>query len=128
MRQQLVKALRPLDAVSVENGVGPGIPDINYAEGWIECKWLRNWPKRPDTIVRLSHPLMPNQKAWIARRVAHGGAVWVMLQCRREWLLFKGPVAIMSLGHFSHRDLCSMAYHYWPNGLNVDELISTLKE
>lgn len=128
MRQQLVKALKPLNAVSVENGVGPGTPDINYAEGWIECKWLRNWPKKAETIVRLGHPLMPDQIAWIKRRVAHGGTVWVMLQCKREWLLFYGLTAIAVLGHCYHKDLRAAAYNVWPNGLNVDELISTLKE
>ena len=128
MRQQLVRALKPLDAISVENSVGPGTPDINYTTGWIECKWLRSWPKKAETVVRLGHPLMPDQIAWIKRRVAHNGAVWVMLQCKREWLLFYGLTAIAFLGHANYKDLCTVAYHYWPNGLNTDELIEILKE
>jgi len=126
MRQRLVKALKPLNAVSVENAVGPGTPDINYTKGWIECKWLRSWPKKADTVVRLGHPLMPDQIAWIKRRMAHGRVVWVMLQCKQEWFLFSGLAAIHVLGSTCHKILCETTHRYWPNGLNVDELIDIL--
>lgn len=35
MRKRVVSALKTLHAVSVENGVGAGTPDVNYAGGWL---------------------------------------------------------------------------------------------
>jgi len=128
MRMNLVKTLSVLDAVSIENPAGPGTPDVNFIGGWIECKWLRAWPKRPDTPVKLSHPLLPTQKAWLRRRRRRGGAAWVMLQCGREWLLFKGEVAADHLGTATQREL----YHLWAHRtwriLNKCELIQVLTE
>lgn len=128
MRQRLVGMLRPLDAVSIENSVGPGTPDINYIGGWIECKWLRSWPKRAETLVRLDHELMPSQKVWLQRRCSRGGVVWVMLQCRREWLLLESLTAVQLLGKATRKELCAAAYHHWNDGLNANELIELLND
>lgn len=126
MRMNLVKALSVLDAVSIENPAGPGTPDVNFIGGWIECKWLRAWPKRPDTPVKLDHPLLPTQKAWLKRRRRRGGKAWVMLQCGREWLLFHGCVASDHLGTATQRELKYLwAYRTW-RGLNKCELIQVL--
>jgi hypothetical protein len=127
MRQTLIEALRPLDGVSVENPACPGTPDINYVEGWIECKWLRSWPKKADTPVRLEHPLKDNQRAWLRRRRIHKGRVWVLLQCKREWFLFYGEVAAEHLGYVCRAKLFLVAYKYWSHGLNTDELIEALR-
>ncbi len=126
MRSKLVQALRPLDAVPVENPACPGTPDINYAEGWIECKWLRAWPKHPETPVRLDHELMPHQRAWLTRRQVRGGKAWVMLQCGRTWLLFDGVTAARILGTESRPNLMYHARKVWYEGLNVEELIEVL--
>jgi len=110
MRQRLIRSLRSLHAVSVENKVGPGTPDINYVEGWIECKWLRSWPKRPETPVRLDHELTAEQRVWLRKREAHGGVAWVILQCGREWLIFKGSIAADVLGTSTRQELCDHAH------------------
>lgn len=123
MRTNLVKALSALDAMSVENPVGPGTPDINFIGGWIECKWLRAWPKKPETPVRLDHPLTPQQKAWLRRRRRRGGEAWVMLQCGREWLLFKGEVASDHLGTATQRELKYLWAHRTWKVLDRCELI-----
>ena len=60
MRGRLTKALRSLHAVAVENPVHPGTPDINYSEGWIEAKWLRAWPRKPETVVTVDFNAGPN--------------------------------------------------------------------
>lgn len=124
MRKNLCNQLKKLDAQAVENRVGPGTPDINYIGGHIECKWLRAWPKRHGTVVKLQHPLLPSQKVWIRRRNRRGGKAWVMLQCKWEWLLFKGDVACDFLGKLTQGELVNRAYHYWERGLDADELIA----
>ena len=127
MRGKLIEVLRPLDAVSVENRCGPGTPDVNYIGGWMELKWLRAWPKRPETPVKLDHDLEPQQRAWLRRRRNRGGAAWVMLQCRREWLLWYGEVAAEIIGTATREELIARCHRYWPNGLNGDELIGVLR-
>jgi hypothetical protein len=75
--------LRPLfranlpqfDWTSVESGTtGGGIPDSNYChggtEGWIEYKQTAGY------VITLR----PEQVGWIARRVRHGGRVWVAVR------------------------------------------------
>lgn len=127
MRTNLCNRLKKLDAIAVENPARPGTPDINYIGGWIECKWLRAWPKRVGTVVKLDHPITSNQKVWIKRRNRRDGRAWVMLQCGREWLLFKGDVACEYLGMLTRAELYSRAYAVWKNGLCTDELIAILE-
>jgi len=111
--------------VSVETRTDDGIPDINYIGGWIECKWLRSWPKRAETPVRLDHPLMAHQAAWLRRRRRRGGLAWVILQCRREWLLFDGVVAGKLLGTATKDELYQLCHKRWV-GLNEEELIDVI--
>lgn len=127
MRKRVVRALRPLDAISVENRCGLGTPDINYVEGWIECKWLRKWPKHPTTLVRLTHELMPQQRVWLSRRRRRGGVAWVLLQCGQEWFLIDGVVAGRILGYATRAEIIEMSHYYWPDGLVDDELVEALR-
>lgn len=127
MRQRVIRALRELDAISVENRCGLGTPDVNYVEGWIECKWLRKWPKRPETVVKLDHELMAGQRAWIKRRAKRDGDVFVLLQCGREWLLIEGHYAACELGKQTREQLIESCAAYWKNGLNDDELVEVLR-
>jgi len=127
MRGKIIEVLRPLDAVSVENRCGPGTPDVNYIGGWMELKWLREWPKRPETPVKLDHDLEPQQRAWLRRRRNRGGVAIVMLQCRREWLLFDGIVASDVIGLATRQGLIDAAIRYWPDGLVAEELIAELR-
>ena len=127
MRKNLCNQLKKLDAFAVENPARPGTPDINFIGGWIECKWLRKWPTRIGTPVKLDHPLLTGQKVWIRRRNRRNGRAWVMLQCGREWLLFKGDVACDSLGTSTRAELYRHAYAHWTAGLDADELIAILE-
>jgi len=126
MRQKVVRCLRSLDAISVENPVGPGTPDVNYVEGWIELKWLRSWPKRAETPVTLDHELTTEQRAWARRRTKRGGRAWVMLQCRKEWLLFRGDVAACFLGTATRAELYRHATIWWQDGLDTNGLTGAL--
>lgn len=110
MRLKLVQALRPLHAVPIENRVGIGTPDINYINGWIECKWLRSWPKRSGTAVKLDHPLMAEQRLWLRKRQLCGGITWVVIQCRTEWLILKGDIAADRVGQATRQELEKLAF------------------
>lgn len=125
MRQRVISALQPLDAVSVENSAYPGTPDVNYIGGWIECKWLRSWPKRETSSVRVDH-FTPQQKVWLRRREKRGGDAWLLLQCRTTWLLFRGTQAAEILGSATRDELHAAAVRIWDTGLVDSELLEAL--
>jgi len=126
MRGKVVKMLRPLHGIAVENPCLPGTADVNYVEGWIELKWLRAWPKRPETVVHIEH-YTQEQRLWsVARRLA-GGTSWLLLQCKREWLLFDSGVAAKHLNAVPRSDLYELADKVWTNGLNVQEFLTCVQ-
>jgi len=102
-RQLLVKALNVAgrDATSVENPAYPGTPDIQYIGGWIECKYLEDWPVKEATTIRIPH-FSPQQRVWLRRRAyaldklgISDGRAWLVLYVAktREWLLFDADTA-----------------------------------
>lgn len=112
MRPAVVKALRSLDAMSVENGAHPGTPDVNHLYGWMELKYLKSWPVRPGTPVRVDH-FVPGQRAWIGRRARAGGCVHVLLKVGAEWLLFDGEWAALFLGKMTKGELIEASLGHW---------------
>lgn len=104
-RSLVVRALRHLDAVPIENAVGAGTPDINHRYGWIELKVFRNG-------VGLRH-FTPQQRAWIVRRAVRGGLVQVLVYDEGTWWLFDGEWAARTLKG------CSRA-GWVQNGLRMD--------
>lgn len=126
LRRRVVRGLRDLDAVSVENHVFPGTPDVNYIEGWLELKWLRRWPVRPDTPVRLEH-FTQEQRVWLRRRVNRGGQVHLLLQVGREYLLLDGLRASVLLGEATREQLVDAAAGHWTNGIDWRELRMKLR-
>lgn len=124
MRSKILQILRPLHGVAVENRVGPGTPDVNYREGWIELKWLRGWPKQATSVVPLDH-FTTQQRLWLARRSRARGKAWLLVQCRREWLLFRGDRLPSNVG-VTRQELLALAERYWPRGLVEKEFLECL--
>lgn len=125
IRGRIVKALRPLDAISVENPAYPGTPDVNFIEGWLELKWLPKWPAREDTVVSLEH-FTQQQRVWLFRRHRLGGNVWLLLKVERQWMLFTGTQAATVVGKVCRKELEAAAHRIWPNKLDEQELLSVL--
>ena len=114
MRQLIVKLLKPLHAISVENGgCHPGTPDVSYAGGWIELKATERWPARPETVVKLRHPMTQQQKIFHVKRCEAGGSSWVLVTIAGEWLLFRGEVAARVLGLGTRKDFFRDAVDFW---------------
>lgn len=112
MRQRVVRALKGLDAWSVENPCRPGTPDVNYIEGWIELKWLAEWPARDSTVVQLPH-FTPQQRLHLARRWEMGGNAYLLLQVSQDWLLFDGKEAARIVGRVPRAELEAAALAQW---------------
>lgn len=122
MRRRVVEALRPLDAIAVENPAHPGTPDVNYVGGWIELKSADRWPARRETPLRLDH-FTNVQRIWIRRRARHGGLVHVLLRVGQEWLLFSAEVAAANLGEATRDALYECAARTWPRTPTDRELL-----
>jgi hypothetical protein len=110
MRRKVVRDMRELHAVAVENPVYPGTPDVNYINGWVELKWLRNWPKVKTSPVVFKH-YTQKQKIWMTKRHRAGGKVGLLVQCKREWLYFAYP-ALLEVGTLTQEELRGCCTHY----------------
>ncbi len=126
-RANLVQALKLLDAKPIENHVGIGTPDMNFVGGWFECKHLDEWPRNPSAVVRLKHPLLPEQAVWLNRRCRMGGSAWVCLNVARDWLWLNGLDVKDYLGKVPKGELLERADFYQLNGLKAEALIEWLK-
>jgi hypothetical protein len=119
MRQKVVLGLKSLDAVSVENLVGSGTPDVNHTHGWIELKVIPNFPR--GGIVKVHH-FKPEQRAWALRRARAHGRVHMLLLVKEEWFLYDGTEAAINLGlNWGEQDCREQALGYWKRTINWDE-------
>lgn len=123
MRQRVVRALRPLHAVSVENPAHPGTPDVNYCHGWIELKAASWWPERVATPLRVPH-FTQQQKIWLMRRHRAGGRADVLLMVGNEWLRFSAEAAFEHLGKCNREDLILHSSTYWAKTPTDEQLLS----
>ena len=104
MRRRVCKALKPLHAVPIENICQTGTPDIALVGAWIECKRIKEWPKREETKVNFRH-FTPKQKEWIEQHISCGGIVYVLLQIDKDWYLLDGSMAVENLGNLSREEM-----------------------
>jgi hypothetical protein len=126
MRQRVVRALKSLDAMSVENSVRPGTPDVEYIGGWIELKSAEGWPKNEKTPLRVPH-FSPLQRIWLSRRCNAGGLAWLLIRVGREWLLLRGDVAAKILGSATREQLLEACSFYWETAPSDEELLRAVR-
>lgn len=122
MRARVTHALRALDAMAVENMVQPGTPDVEFIGGWVELKSADRWPVREKTPLRVPH-FNALQRLWLRRRWERGGAAWLLLRVKRDWLLLDGDVAARIVGEANREQLIAAARCYWPTTPSDDELL-----
>lgn len=114
LRKKLVALLRTVNAMAVENRVGPGTPDVCVVSLgiWIEVKRTMKFPAREESIVRLDHELLPTQKVWLNRCARRGGKAYVLTQIANEYFLHHGQDAAEVLGFLSRKSMTvSAALH-----------------
>lgn len=125
MRPRVIKALnrKRLDAHAVENPAGPGTPDVNFIEGWIELKQLEDWPARAETVVHFDH-FTPQQRVWLLRRWLSGGNAWMLIKVADEWLLLDGKTAAEIVGKVTRSELMRACKCFWMSGASMDESLA----
>ncbi len=125
MRKRLVAALKPLDAVPIENRLKAGTPDVNYVGGWMELKWLRNWPVYGG-FVMLPH-YTHGQRLWLRRRGKRGGVAMLVLQVNKHWLFFDWEYSWWVGRTETKVDLERNAVKRFSTGLKDKELVAWLR-
>lgn len=126
VRRKVIQSLRELDARSVENVVGSGMPDVNYVEGFIELKYLPKWPERASTQVAFPK-YYPAQRVWHTERSRAGGNVTLLARIGKDWLLFDGGYAAAFLGGLTKEQMLQDAERVWIGRLNSDEFAAHMR-
>lgn len=119
--------------VRVENPLDPGTPDafltVRGRSIWLELKALSRVPKDTTLIKRL---LRPAQVAWIARELAAGGHVYVILRAGRGGQAQTSVLATHQLPAFFFKQavpystLISAAEVTWVGAVNFDHFSAFL--
>ena len=75
-----------------EDKLQAGIPDANFCrkgeEIWLEGKFLKEYPKRATTKVKVG--LRKEQATWIENRIRAGGSAYVWIREPDGWRLVHG--------------------------------------
>ena len=104
---------RKLHPVRIENALlTPGLPDVSIAPGFVELKWLKAYPKKPETPVRIDH-YTDEQRLWLRTRAAAGGGAWLALKVRADRYIFDSDGA-QSVGFLTKAELMEACIAYWP--------------
>lgn len=127
LASRVMKILKPLDGIRIENMCSKGTPDVNYNGGWIELKQQDAWPKRATTKVRLAHDLSLEQRIWLDRRARKGGTTWVLLQIAQDYMLFAGPIATQVIGESTKAELLEAAHRVWTSKQMKEDLVECLQ-
>lgn len=123
-RREFNQVIAKLDPCSVENlltgKTGTGMPDVNHIYGWAELKWLRSYPKRETTPVRIDH-YTDDQRSWLLRRYRAGGGAWLVLKVRTDWYIFNA-VQAQKVGFLTKKQMQETAEFYFNRKPSSNEL------
>ena len=112
LSKRVVLAIRKLDPVLVDNPRKPGTPDINFIEGWVELKYLPEWPKRATTLVKFPK-FYPQQRVWLVKRTLSGGKCFVLVQIKFMYILYQGGFAAQHFDKMTKEELLKNALKVW---------------
>jgi len=102
----------------IEDMLKAGIPDVSYAvpnhQGWIELKYMKEFPKKNTTKVRIYH-WTPIQKAWMRKRGRVNPNVWLLVMVDEEIFLFSYKQLIF-IEEWTAAEWRAKAAGYWYKG------------
>ena len=117
----LIRTSLKLKMYRVENRVMKGMPDIHYVKngksGWIELKYLANWPK-----TRVTIGLKKNQVFWLKEYGKNKGKCWVLVRIDRDYMgLYKGEDAEKLYLRPSKKDFVEMAHWHKKGNMKSED-------
>ena len=108
----------------IENPFYKGVPDVNFLidgnEGWLELKYIPQYPKKEITIVKVPHFTI-EQKIWHNARFKNKGRTMVLIQVDDDYFIFKKE-KINLLGSLNKYRMFQHANKFWKNKINFREL------
>ena len=108
----------------IENPFYKGVPDVNFLidgnEGWLELKYIPQYPKKEITIVKVPHFTI-EQKIWHNARFKNKGRTMVLIQVDDDYFIFKKE-KINLLGSLNKFRMFQHANKFWKNKINFREL------
>lgn len=117
-------------ATRLESSSGNGVPDVTFSmpniNGFLELKYIPEWPKRPETKVKL--PLRPEQKLWISTRGKMGGNVWVLCRISVTFFLLDFNQALLACEGWTEEEWLEKGYVIGWHKVDFNYLVNTLKE
>jgi hypothetical protein len=121
-------------ATRIESSAGNGVPDVSFGidssqrrqgvNGWIELKYIKEWPKRLSTKVKL--PLRPEQRLWIRQRGRVAGDVWVLCRIEDNFFLLSWSRAEKACEGFDWYEWKKYSHSNWLDKINFNELKEAL--
>jgi hypothetical protein len=107
----LLRKNLPLKLYRVENKVSRGMPDVHFASkeklgmsGWVELKYLPEFPKRQMTVGLKKHQAM-----WL-KEYSNYGQSWLLVRIGSNWTgLFFGSIAEEIFARPTKEKFCSLA-------------------
>ncbi len=117
----LVRNSLPLKMYRVENKVMKGMPDVHYVKsghsGWVELKYLKQWPKS-----RVNIGIKTTQCIWHKEYREEQGKCWVLVRIGRDFTaLFDGNYSEALFKRPSRKDFISMALWYKRGNLTKED-------
>lgn len=108
----------------VENLLGSGMADVNYciegSEGWIENKFLKKYPARPGTPVKIKW--QPEQRPWLISQTRAGGRAFVLIQVDKDYFLYNADSRINLIGTMNKAQLWANATCVWERFIHFPKL------
>jgi len=106
-----------------------GIPDVSFGigggGGWIELKYLHEWPKMVNTVVSIDH-YTSEQRRWLRNRGRYNQNCWLFLRVGKdEFMLFDWQQAQM-VGQLTKRELIVQCDHIWSGKIDFQALVKIL--
>ena len=116
-------------ATRIETYTENGVPDVTFTvdgfHGWIELKYLKEFPKRETTIVKIPH-YTDLQRYFLSTRGKAAGHCYLLIKVNREYFLFDYEQA-QSVGvSFTKKDFVENSKFYWKNKIDFEELRKAL--
>ena len=114
----------------IESSAGNGIPDLTFGisakQGWVELKYIPEWPVREGTKLKL--PLRPEQKHWIKARGSLSGDVWVFVRVMDTFFLLSWFKALDAAEEgWTGREWLTKSNLWWEKRVDFGELLDALK-
>ena len=103
--------------VRIENAVYSGTPDVSYCidgkEGFLELKYIEEYPKRESTVVAVD--VRQAQRTWLHDRNIAGGRCYLAMSVKnKDIYIFDGLQAAMFLGKsWKKEDLKKHSLLFW---------------